>query len=109
MLITCPDGDLNVLVTQGSGDRVKIRKLLKDIKGLGDVGVDIFFDTAQGVLPILAPFVDPRSKATAEAIGISGDIDQLYDSVGRNPVSMCRLASALTNVRLERAEAEFRE
>ncbi|KAJ4505072.1 hypothetical protein HRR83_005953 [Exophiala dermatitidis] len=104
-------GDLNNLLPGSKTDSSpsEVRKRLKEIKGLGDVGVDIFFDTAQGVWPCLAPFIDPRSAKTAEAIGIAGDAGALWESkeVNTDPVTMARLAAALTTVRLEKREGEF--
>ncbi|KAI0002648.1 hypothetical protein F4779DRAFT_603373 [Xylariaceae sp. FL0662B] len=102
------DGDLNNLLKSAEESPLKIRKSLKEIKGLGDVGVDVFFDTAQAVWPCLAPFIDPRSKKTAESIGIGSDVEKLWKEVGEDPVEMCKLASALTTVRLEKKEAEFK-
>jgi hypothetical protein len=99
-------GDLNNLVKQNNWEPAKIREALKEIKGLGDVGVDIFFDTAQGVWPCLAPFVDPRSLKTAEQLGL-GAVEELWHDVGEDPMEMCRLSTALTTVRLEKKEKEF--
>jgi hypothetical protein len=101
------DGDLNNLLKKADGKIAKVRELLKEVKGIGDVGVDIFMDTAQGVVPSLAPFVDPRSKKTAETVGLGSDVQALYEMVEKEPMEMCKLASALTNVRLEKAEANF--
>lgn len=107
------EGDLNNLLPGSETDSSpsEVRKRLKEIKGLGDVGADIFFDTAQGVWPCLAPFIDPRSAKTAEAIGIPGDAHVLWESkeVNRDPMTMARLAAALTTVRLEKREGEFRD
>jgi len=89
-------------------DRAGIRKALKEIKGLGDVGVDIFMDTAQHVWDCLAPFVDPRSAKTADAVGVGSDVQALWRAVGEDPAHMCKLAGALTNVRLNKLEGEFR-
>lgn len=86
-----------------------MRELLKEVKGLGDVGADIFVDAAQGVVPSLAPFVDSRSVKTAEAIGLDGDVEVMFELVGKDPMEMCKLANALTNVRLQKAEGEFKE
>ena len=58
---TLLDGDLNHIVQRAESSPAKIRDMIKRIKGVGDVGADVFFDTAQGVWPCLAPFVDPRS------------------------------------------------
>lgn len=109
------DGDLNGLLSGAkdeAGDdtmmvRNGVRKRLEKIKGLGSVALDIFCDTAQGVWHELAPFLDPRSDKTAGTIGLPTEIDELYEVVGRDPVEMCKLASALTTVRLEKQEREF--
>lgn len=107
------EGDLNNLLPGSATDSSpsEVRKRLKEIKGLGDVGVDIFFDTAQGVWPCLAPFIDPRSAKTADAIGIPSDPDVLWESneVAKDPTKMARLAAALTTVRLEKKESEFKK
>ncbi|RYP66948.1 hypothetical protein DL771_007522 [Monosporascus sp. 5C6A] len=92
------DGDLNSILKTVGEDRTKIRAELKRIKGLGDVGIDIFFDTAQHVWPCLAPFLDPRSAKTAEAVGIGSGVQELWDAVSREPEQMCRLAAALTKL-----------
>lgn len=81
--------------------------MIKGIKGIGNVGTDIFFDTAQGVWSCLAPFIDPRSLKTAEQCGLGNNIDQLWQDVDRDAVKMCKLASALTTIRLEKKEREF--
>ncbi|KAK5943315.1 hypothetical protein PMZ80_004322 [Knufia obscura] len=113
------DGDLNNLLGQAkeaagsdaSHEKVRdeVRSRLKKIKGVGEVAVDVFCDTAQGVWRELAPFLDPRSQKTAEGLGLSGDAEVLFGEpeIGRHPVEMCRLASALTVVRLEGKEGEF--
>jgi len=105
------NGDLNNLLPESRTDSSpsEIRTRLKEIKGLGDVGVDIFMDTAQAVWPCLAPFLDPRSAKTAIALGIPGDAQTLWSTndIDRDPVKMCKLASALTNVRLDKREKEF--
>lgn len=107
-------GDLNNMLKATNSSPAKIRKALKEIKGIGDVGVDIFFDTVQGVWPVLAPFLDPRSvKVVGEIGGLvekedEGVVQELWQCVGRDPVEMCRLAGALTRVRLENRAGEFK-
>ncbi|KAI1616780.1 hypothetical protein EDD37DRAFT_645410 [Exophiala viscosa] len=106
------DGDLNNLLPDLSTDSSpsEIRKRLKEIKGVGDVGIDIFVDTAQAVWPCLAPFLDPRSANTADALGLPSDAQILWEckEIYKDPLRMCRLASALTNVRLDKREGEFK-
>ena len=81
--------------------------MIKGIKGIGNVGTDIFFDTAQGVWPCLAPFIDPRSLKTAGQCGLETDVARLWQDVDKDAVKMCRLASALTTIRLEKREQDF--
>ncbi|KAL8812892.1 MAG: hypothetical protein Q9200_000674 [Gallowayella weberi] len=101
------DGDLNNLLSKANAEPARVRELVKEIKGIGNVGVDIFCDTAQGIWPCLAPFIDPRSMKTAKQCGLGEEIDDMWEAVGKDPEDMCRLAAALTTVRLEKKEQEF--
>lgn len=101
------DGDLNNLLKKADSSPPQIRKLLKEIKGIGNVGVDIFCDTAQEIWPCLAPFIDPRSMKTAQQCGLGDDLEKIWETIGKDPGQMCRLAAALTTVRLEKKEKEF--
>ena len=68
---------------------------------------------AQHVWPCLAPFLDPRSVKTATSVlGPTGvNARQLWETeeVGKSPERMCRLAAALTRVRLDGLEVEFED
>lgn len=101
------DNDLNNVLKKADSSPTGVRKLLQEIKGFGKVGTDIFFDCAQGVWPSLAPFIDPRSMETAKRCGLGGDVEAMWDAVGKDAVEMCKLSSALTKVRLEKKEKEF--
>ena len=103
------DGDLNNIVKQSDSSPAKIREKIKGIKGIGNVGTDIFFDTAQGIWPCLAPFIDPRSLKTADQCGLGNDVEQLWENVKKDANEMCKLAAALTTIRLEKKEKEFLE
>lgn len=81
--------------------------MLGEIKGIGKVGTDIFFDVAQGIWPSLAPFIDPRSMQTAKDCGLGSDVDAIWDAVRKDAVEMCKLSWALTLVRLEKQEKKF--
>ncbi|OTB12781.1 hypothetical protein K445DRAFT_32945, partial [Daldinia sp. EC12] len=98
------EGDLNTILQLTSEDLAKIRAELKNIKGLGDVGINIFFDTVQHIWTCLAPFVDPRSLKTAKEIGIGDNVQGLWKEVSEDPEQMCRLAAALTKLRLDGKE-----
>ena len=101
------DGDLTNLLKKANAKPQDIRKRLKEIKGIGNVGVDIFCDTAQEIWPCLAPFIDPRSMKTAQQCGLGEDLGMMWEAVDKDPAQMCRLAAALTTVRLEKKEKEF--
>lgn len=63
-------GDLRRLHEACGGDRGAMRAQLKRVKGLGDVGVDIFFREVQAVWPDLAPFADGKALKAARALGL---------------------------------------
>lgn len=107
MSFTSVDNDLNNLLQKANSSPPAVRKLLQEIKGVGKVGTDIFFDAVQGVWPSLAPFIDPRSMEAAKRCGLGSDVDTLWDAVGKDAVKMCKLSSALTMVRLEKKEKDF--
>ncbi|KAL8934647.1 MAG: hypothetical protein Q9216_005800 [Gyalolechia sp. 2 TL-2023] len=100
-------GNLNNLLDDANSSLARVRSLLKEIEGIGNVGINIFCDTAQGIWPCLAPFIDPRSMKTAQQCGHDEDIDAIWETVDKDPERMCRLAAALTTVRLEKKEKEF--
>ncbi|KAI4262863.1 MAG: hypothetical protein L6R42_001970 [Xanthoria sp. 1 TBL-2021] len=101
------DGDINNLLSKADSDPTQLRGLVKEIKGIGNVGVDIFSDTAQDIWPCLAPFIDPRSMKTAKQCGLGDDMHAIWESVGKDKRKMCELATALTTVRLGKKEKEF--
>ncbi|KAL9017311.1 MAG: hypothetical protein Q9185_005368 [Variospora sp. 1 TL-2023] len=101
------DNDLNNLLKAADSSPSNIRTRLKEVKGIGNVGLDIFCDTAQHIWPCLAPFIDPRSMKTAQQCGLGDDVDKIWGAVDEDAERMCRLAAALTTVRLEKKEKEF--
>lgn len=101
------DGDLNNLKKAAKESPAAVRKLLKEIKGVGDVGVDVFFQQAQTIWPFLAPFLDARSRDAAKRLGVGDDAESVYEAVGRDHVKMGKLVVALITVKLEGRWAEF--
>ncbi|KAF7158256.1 hypothetical protein CNMCM5623_003025 [Aspergillus felis] len=102
------DGDLNNLLEKAGKDRKKTRDLIKGIKGLGDLGVDIFLNNVQSVWPSMAPFLDARSLKTAEELGIGTDLEAIYESLNRDSTRMSRLANGLSHVRLDKKQREVK-
>lgn len=65
MVIQKYGGDLRNLRQAAGADSARERKLLKEFKGIGDVGANIFFREVQLAWPELYPFADDRILETA--------------------------------------------
>jgi hypothetical protein len=75
-------GDLRRLRDEADRDPAAERKLLKQFKGLGDVGVDIFREV-QAAWDELYPFADRRALAGAEKLGLGGSAKDLTRHVSK--------------------------
>jgi hypothetical protein len=91
-------GDLRRLRAEASQDPSQERRLLKQVKGLGEVGVDIFFREAQVAWEELFPFVDRRAAQAARRLGLDADPGALAG--GRRPEAFARLVAALVRTGL---------
>jgi hypothetical protein len=92
-------GDLRKLRAEAGRDPEAERKLLKEFKGLGDVGVDIFFREAQVAWEELAPFADKRALDAARRLKLPTDGAKLAGLVGNDDYP--RLVAALVRVELD--------
>ena len=101
------DGDLNNMLNDARGDRNAVRASMKEIRGMGDLAIDLFFNNVQSVWPSLAPFLDSRSLKTAEEIGIGTDLDAIYGALHQEPEEMTLLANGLSEVRLEKKQRDI--
>jgi endonuclease III len=106
MIIDRYDGDLRKLRQAAQRNPANERKLLKEFKGIGDVGVDIFFREVQITWQELFPFVDNRVLATARSLGLSSNPFVLAGLV-RNRRDFVRLAAALVRVGFEIKRGDF--
>jgi len=70
-------GDLRGLRETAHRDPLTERKLLKEFKGIGDVGADIFCREVQVAWKELYPFADDRTYAAARSLGLPEDITYL--------------------------------
>ncbi|MGH9091318.1 MAG: hypothetical protein ACRDZR_08085 [Acidimicrobiales bacterium] len=70
-------GDLRRLREEASRDRDRIRVLLKELKGIGDVGADVFLREMQGIWPEVAPFADMRARSGARRLGLPTEAQAL--------------------------------
>jgi endonuclease III len=98
MLLDRYGGDLRKLREAAERDPAQERKLLKQCKGLGDVGVSIFFRETQLAWDELYPFADERALRTAERLGLEGDAKALAKGLPRQEFP--RLVAALIRVGL---------
>ncbi len=88
-------GDLRKLAT---GDVKATSRLIKQFKGIGDTGADIFLREIQDVWTWVRPYFDKRAVAAAKQLGLPATADEL----GRlAPRENAKLAAALVRVSLD--------
>ena len=76
-------GDLRRLREAADRDPHRERELLKQFKGIGEVGADIFLREAQGPWDELYPFADKRALEVAARLGLGKDAQSLARHVDR--------------------------
>ncbi|MGV0873895.1 endonuclease [Mycolicibacterium sp. XJ879] len=91
-------GDLRRLAAEADGDAGTAAKLLKQFKGIGDTGADIFLREAQDIWTWARPYFDNRAMDGARKLGLSGRADELAELA---PRSTAKLAAALVRVSLD--------
>ncbi|MGK7396648.1 MAG: hypothetical protein ACNS62_18870 [Candidatus Cyclobacteriaceae bacterium M3_2C_046] len=72
-------GDLRKLREAANRDPFEIRKLLKEFKGVGDVGVDIFYREVQTTWNELYPFADKKALKSTHKAGLYPEAKRLSD------------------------------
>jgi endonuclease III len=98
MLLEKYQGDLRRLRDAAERDPGRQRALLKECKGIGDVGADIFCREAQVAWDELFPFADRRALEAAGRLGLEDDAETLAGRVSRRDYP--RLLAALVRTRL---------
>ncbi|KAK9807102.1 hypothetical protein WJX73_005082 [Symbiochloris irregularis] len=73
------EGSLFKLREASGKDQEKIKSNLKEITGLAEVGVSIFFREAQLVWPELRPYMDKRAAECAAQMGLPDDAEKLSE------------------------------
>ena len=91
-------GDLRRLREEAEREPKRERSLLKELKGIGDVGVDIFFREAQAAWDELRPFADRRALDAAKRLELGRDAEALADLVSERELP--RLVAALVRTEL---------
>lgn len=100
-------GDLRRLREQAGHDPEAERRLLKEFKGIGDVGADIFFREAQMVWDELYPFADKRALKAARRLELGDNARALAALVSARDLP--RLVSALVRLELANGYEEIKE
>jgi endonuclease III len=96
------DGDLRNLRSRSDRDPQSERKALKDLKGIGDVGADIFFREVQTVWSEHFPFMDETARKAARRLQIPDCAETLAEQVG--PSRFPRIVAALVRAELNGTE-----
>ena len=89
-------GDLRRLADKR--DVSVVKRLLKQFKGIGDTGADIFLREVQDVWSWVRPHFDQRATAAAREIGLPTDPHELGALA---PRTTAKLAAALVRVSLD--------
>ncbi|OBK39299.1 endonuclease [Mycobacterium sp. 1245111.1] len=91
-------GDLREIPRRTSNNVAAAKQMLKQFKGIGDTGADIFLREVQDVWTWVRPHFDKRATRTAKALGLPGDPEKLGALA---PRANARLAAALVRASLD--------
>jgi hypothetical protein len=91
-------GDLRRLADEANRDVDDVARRLKEFKGIGDTGADIFLREVQDVWTWARPYFDKKSTAAARSLGLPTDPDELARLA---PRSNATLAASLIRVSLD--------
>ncbi|WP_269858383.1 endonuclease [Streptomyces sp. RPT161] len=80
------------------------KKALRDIPGIGPVGVDIFLREVQAVWPEFAPYVDRKAMEGAERLGLPTSAEKLAGLVKKSEVP--RLTDGLVHAAIDKHLAQ---
>jgi hypothetical protein len=97
-------GDLRRLREQAGGDRGRLRALLTEVPGIGEVGADIFGREVQGVWREYTPYLDGKALDGAGRLGLPTDPDRLASLV--EPDDLPKLAAGLVRAALAKPVVE---
>lgn len=91
-------GDLRELADRSGQDVAAAKRLLKQFKGIGDTGADIYLREVQDVWTWVRPYFDDRATAAAKQLGLPTQPNKL-GALARQ--DNARLAAALIRVSLD--------
>jgi endonuclease III len=91
-------GDLREIAGRSSENVAAAKRMLKEFKGIGDTGADIYLREVQDVWKWVRPYFDKRATRTAKCLGLPGDPEKLGALA---PRANARLAAALVRASLD--------
>ncbi|MEU2585924.1 endonuclease [Streptomyces avermitilis] len=104
LLIERWGGDLRRMRDEADGTVPGLRRLLREIPGMGPAGADIFLREVQHVWPGVAPHFDDKALSGAERLGLPKDPQKLMERAGGTEPAV--LAAALVRVALDKKSAQ---
>lgn len=107
MLLDRYGGDLRRLRELAGRSPQEERRLLLEFKGLGNVGVDIFFREVQLVWDELYPLVDQKALKAAEQLELGRDANEIASLLEKT--EFVRLLAGLVRVSLSNEFEEVRK
>jgi endonuclease III len=93
-------GDLRKIAERSQHDVGAVRRILKQFKGIGDTGADIYLREVQDVWTWVRPYFDSRATTAAKKLGLPSDPARLGALA---PRANARLAAALVRASLDDA------
>ncbi|MFB4317916.1 endonuclease [Actinomadura sp. 21ATH] len=97
-------GDLRRLPVTAERDVGRAGDLLREFKGIGPTGVDIFCREAQAVWPWLRPYFDDQARKGADRLGLPTDPEKLAAEVPGKELG--RFAAALVRAARDKKLAD---
>jgi endonuclease III len=91
-------GDLRRLADRSRHDAAAAKRMLKQFKGIGDTGADIYLREVQDVWTWVRPYFDDRATGTAKQLGLPAQPAKLGSLA---PQGNARLAAALVRASLD--------
>ena len=91
-------GDLREIAKRSRHDVAAAKRMLKQFKGIGDTGADIYLREVQDVWPWVRPYFDDRAIAAAKQLGLPAQPAKLGALA---PRANARLAAALVRASLD--------
>jgi endonuclease III len=91
-------GDLRRLADRSRHDAAAAKRMLKQFKGIGDTGADIYLREVQDVWTWVRPYFDDRATGTAKQLGLPAQPAKLGSLA---PQDNARLAAALVRASLD--------